>query len=339
MFDLAIICYLFLGGAGAGACLVAACLTLGVPGHVIGRQPNCPYRPLFASSFGLAALALALGIVFLIVDLGRFDRVLFLVLHPTATHIAVGSYALLVAFACSCVLALRWGGMIPLRRVWLVRGICVVGIAACVVVMLYTGLLLGGMESVSLWSGPWVPLLFVCSSASCGIALVVLGAVFSGAARDFSVVLRRLLACDAVLLAAEAACAVGLVIATLQGVSLGDALAAMQAGPAFEYSIFSVDRAVDFVFFDGLNATGRAGVLAAATLVGGTASWLFWIGFVGVGLVVPFVADIVLVRKGHSVQFGTLRAASVIALCVLVGGFALRFCLVQAGMQPALGIL
>lgn len=338
MFDLAIICYLFLGGAGAGACLVASCLTLGVPGDVVERRPDGPYRPLLSSSFGLAALLLALGIVFLVVDLGRFDRLLHLVLYPALTHIAIGSYALLTTFACAVVLALRWGGMIFFRRVWIVRGLCAAGIGSSAVAMLYTGLLLGGLGSVALWSGPWLPALFACSSASCGIALVVLGAVFSGAAGEFTVVLRRLLVCDAAIIAIEVACAAGLALAAFAGVPGKEALALL-ASVSADPSIVEGGQAAALLAARGMNATEQAGALGAAMLLAGEYAWAFWIVFAGAGIVVPFAVDVALARARESSRAVALRAASVAALCVLAGGFALRFCLVEAGALPSLGMM
>ncbi len=88
-----IVCYLFLGGTGAGACLVLAALGLLAPGELVavrgaggdgaGRRPAgahavlrppAAYRRLLAPGYRAAPVALALGMVCLLADVGRADR-------------------------------------------------------------------------------------------------------------------------------------------------------------------------------------------------------------------------------------------------------------------------
>ena len=67
-------------------------------------------------------------------------------------------------------------------------------------VAVYTGLLLSDMKAVSLWATPVLPLLFAVSSLSCGCAVVVGTACFSGTLSVFGSVLRQVANADAALL-------------------------------------------------------------------------------------------------------------------------------------------
>lgn len=74
---------------------------------------------------------------------------------------------------------------------------------------------------------------------------------------------------------------------------------------------------------------GDATVCAAYALIAGGLAWLFWGGLVTVGLVVPFVME-------RFVAYGNYRSQLVwIAAAVLLGGFIMRLCFVDAGLYDA----
>lgn len=66
---------------------------------------------------------------------------------------------------------------------------------------------------------------------------------------------------------------------------------------------------------------------ACARLVSGDLAWAFWIMLVGIGLVVPLILDGV----NRSRKTTIIYAAKGIA--VLVGGFFLRYCIMEAGVR------
>ena len=70
---------------------------------------------------------------------------------------------------------------------------------------------------------------------------------------------------------------------------------------------------------------GRARAPAAAALATGDLAPVFWGGVAAAGLVAPFVMERLLTHGNHRSQLLWIAAF------VLVGGLALRFCLVQAG--------
>ena len=320
VFGVEIVCYLFLGGTGAGDCFVLTVLGLLVPRNCLSVQQvdgmgDCgrtalsvprAYRVLFAPAFACALLALVLGMVFLLVDLGRVDRILLLITQPNPSHIVVGAYALAACVVLAGVLALVWGGVV--RRVGprALTALQVLTLACAAVVMAYTGLLLQSMRAVALWHSPWLPALFVLSSLSCGFALVVGAAQFSEAAGAFASVLSRSALADAGVIVAEALAAVAL---------LATVVHAAQAG--------------------GANGTTVAAAESVRQLACGVQAPLFWGGFVTLGLAIPLCIEVAgaMLHRLPSVAILGLAAS------VLVGGFALRWCIVNAGMHPALSVL
>ena len=299
MFDLPIIVYLFLGGTGAGSLVL-----LGVAEFVdVLRALRCARNTgsgaLLASgglpaewcrrSWGACSALLALGILCLLFDLGRPDRVEFLLTRPTLSSISVGAFALGASLVLAVCFALfEWLGT-PLRPA-VVLVLSGVGVAAGLVSATYTGALLQGMASVTLWRTPLLPVLFALSSLSCGAAVLCACIAFSQ--RDSALVslCDRILRVDAVLVVLEAACLAAFVSTGLAGTSSGE---------------------------------------AAWQLVVGDLSPVFWGGVVALAIVAPVVLGRCLTRENHPAQL--LRIAG----CALVGGFALRWCVVTVGLYDA----
>ena len=109
-----VVCYLFLGGTGAGLCLVLSVLGLLVPRSCLSTppgvhlHPSAAYRKLLGSGLVAAFVLLALGIVCLVADLGNAERMILLLVHPTASYLAVGSWALAACLALAAALGLAW---------------------------------------------------------------------------------------------------------------------------------------------------------------------------------------------------------------------------------------
>ena len=195
--------YIFLGGAGSGALLVL--------GSIEGLRTlsRCPRRlmllprELLGRAWGICFLALALGIVCLSLDLGRFDRLLVLAVSPQMTPISIGAvslaFALLLAgLGAACENFDRVALSIVTTRVFASAAIIVAAVA-----MSYTGVLLTEMASVVAWQTLLLPALFVLSSLSCGIALVIGAAAFVESRTSISGLLPGLLALDSAAIVAE----------------------------------------------------------------------------------------------------------------------------------------
>ena len=336
MFGELIVCYLFLGGIGAGVCAVLGVMGLLVPADAMRFGGICAtgvaltrgdlghgerecaegsfrirrnasvrtspaYMSLFAPTYACAILVLVLGMVCLLGDIGRIDRLLLLLLQPAPSYIAVGTYALTACVLIAAILSLFWGGILRSCPLWLLRLLGVLQILFAVLVMLYTGLMLSDMPSVPLWNTLWLPALFVASSLTCGMALVFAAAQLLGWGNVFVGVLRRLAVCDVLLTALE------LAIFVLFALTCVDMM-----GPA--------ESATEIA----------AATSASHLLTGDLAPWL-WGGFALCGVAMPLLLEVVSLRLKHWSPALTL----VVSVLVLMGAFAMRYCLVQAGMHPS----
>lgn len=168
-------CYLFLGGTGAGALAVLSVLECA---RMFRWRALVLPEEFFVRSWPVCAVSLAVGMLCLLVDLGRPDRLLNLVVSPQPSAIAVGTFALVVALACSAafsVLSLL-DGVWPRRAI--IVCLAVVGLAAGAITVAYTGVLLESLAAVLFWQTPLLPATFVLSSISCGIACAFLSAAF-----------------------------------------------------------------------------------------------------------------------------------------------------------------
>lgn len=326
MFGTLAICYLFLGGVGAGALAVCSVIDLawvrqpfGCAAYEQGPHVEPAARVI---DFGFAAgLALVVaGAVCLLVDLGRVDRALSLFLHPHPTMLSVGAYALTVLVLLSAfAVAVRFLYLpaVPRKAVAAVQ-IAIVTVG--VVVMLYTGLLLRSVQGVALWASLFVPALFVLSSASGGVAVVLVIALLVEqsdqllASERMALLRHWLVRVDAMVVAVEAVCAAG--------------------------------------FLLWAHASAHPGVAASfALLTSGNAAEAWWLGFCMCGLAVPFLAEVVCMALTRSARFGCGRAcwpkergvgtqrvrasalAAVAAVSVLIGVFCLRWSMVEAGVH------
>lgn len=218
------IAYLFLGGTGGGALAVCGLLSLLAPRSAVSARRLAPngrtvtlvmlvpksYRLLIGGGFGAASACLFVGSLALLADLGRPALATMLFTAPQPTLLNFGSYALVAGMAASLLLACAWGISSARWRFALVRALGVAGIVCGLSIALYTGLLLGGLSAVPLWSSAWLPALFVLSSLSCGLALLAIHACMTEVLDAFSTTLHRLLVCDASVIVLEALAAAGL---------------------------------------------------------------------------------------------------------------------------------
>lgn len=211
MLEDLVVWYLFLGGAGAGLLFALTILeslspqaTDGVHAEMSGRYvPREAYRRFFGPAYGAGMAAVLIGAVCLLLDLGRNDRALSIFLQPAPSFISVGAFALAFVLLLAAVLFAVWAFGIPsLTRttVSVVRICCMI---AALATMVYTGLFLSSMSAVPLWDSIWLPVLFVASALSTGLALLVSAVVLTGSSDEFETTLRRIQELDAAVIACE----------------------------------------------------------------------------------------------------------------------------------------
>lgn len=304
MFSALTVGYLFLGGAGAGACAVLSVLELATARqHAGGRTlaararagecvPSLGARmalnlalptEFFARAWPACLLLLAMGIACLVADVGRPDRLLALFASPHLTPLSIGTYALACSLACavafSCFSLLDT--LAPARAVTL--ALSLLGVVFGAVAAAYTGVLLQMLASVLAYQTLLLPLLFLLSSLSCGLGVAFASFAFVESRYPHTRALVSLARADSAVLVLEALCVAA---------------------------------------FAGRLAADAGTRLSAHALVMGDLSGSFWCGVVLVGLVVPFALEWFAAQGGEGHRTQLLWAAA----CVLAGGVALRLC-------------
>lgn len=204
-----IIAYLFLGGAGAGMLFVLSAMSLLAPRLVLdpdgfGRvRPDGMHVRLYGLGFCVAAVICVVAALCLVFDMARPDAILSLMFNPNPSVVTIGAYALGLCILLGAVLAAFWLAASGPRTA-VCRVVSALALVASLVVMTYTGLLLGIIPHAVFWQSPLVVVLFVVSSLSCGIALVMMAMTVFRLLPFFRFTVRRLFAVDAVLIVFEA---------------------------------------------------------------------------------------------------------------------------------------
>ena len=307
MLGLMIVCYLFLGGAGAGAIATASLVDLaavqarfGIDSCVSVDEASSEERSIvYTMAAGLAILML--GALCLLFDLGRIDRALSLFLSPTLSYISIGSFALVALITLAAVLVVVRFLYMPFISTGFVRVVEALAVAAALTVMLYTGLLLQSAGGVPSWDTPLVPVLFCLSSASCGMGIYVLSALFAEEPSALSRMIElRIARIDMAVIALE------------------------------------LIAAIAFVAF-GLSSSNPAASASARALVGESYAAIWWLGLMGCGLVFPLIVEGVYTIRRMRVRGPMPHVVlAVAAIGILVGGFCLRLGIVEAGLQRGL---
>ncbi len=288
MFSDSIIWYLFLGGGGAGAVTVLALADL-----LFGRWSKRPERGRLAWTQELSRPFFVRGYLFAggALVLGTLCLLLDLAHPERFLYVLVYPTASVLTFG-SYVLSAT---------------------VACTV----------ALGAVALFGSARTPLPLIkaleLAAAACGTATMVYTGVLLAQIGFVplwgSPLLPVLFTCSS--LSVGAAC-------TLAG-AWPEAAAKERLMRAFSHAdaaLIACEAAV-LVAYLALAAGAQGQGAAVEALLLGPDAWVFWIGFVGVGLVLPFALD---------VAFAATGASSLVAVAVpfvLVGGFFLRYCIVN----------
>ena len=214
--------------------------------------------------------------VCLLLDLGRLDRALDLFLNPSVTPLTFGSYALaLLALLGAAAAAVRFF-YLPFASRSAVAAIEVMAVVVAVAVMLYTGLLLQSIGGIAFWNSPFIPALFVLSSASSGVAIVLAASFFVEPDEWVAHVVRIIIRADIVLIVLEAVCVAAFILT--------------------------------------MAASTHSGVQESlAALIRGDMAPVWWLGFCLCGMAVPLVIETAGPRAQPGVQ-AAVAAVAVLVL-------------------------
>lgn len=170
MFSLLIVAYLFLAGSGCGAFLSVAVLSYRAR---FSASLARPLSEIVLPALVVSCVMIAIGLVCLVFDLGRPLLALSVLLYPFSSILSLGAWALLFCMLIFIVLIADNMGVVSLSA----KAAAVVEAAGCVVsvvVMVYSGLFLSTIWTIPFLASPFVVILFVLSSLSCGGGVILL---------------------------------------------------------------------------------------------------------------------------------------------------------------------
>jgi formate-dependent nitrite reductase membrane component NrfD len=304
-----IVSYLFLGGLSAGAFFASALATY------LQQNGNTQLQRIARWGAMLAPWPVSIGSALLIFDLGNWYRFYKLFAHfRIVSPMSIGAW-LLMLFTLVALLYL-WSWLEPeekgrlfaalpkplqgLRRFdrdlseWR-RSLALLGVPLSVGVGIYTGVLLGAVQSRPFWNTNLVAQLFLFSALSSGCAALIILLSMSKASLTPSE-FRFLYTLDVVLIMLEFAIVMPYLI---HG----------------ELSVEAVKRSLTLI-------------------LGGPFTIMFWVFFLGFGLLFPLgmeLWEMLPVLSGSGSLHYNRVTAFFAAFLVLTGGFLLRYIFVYAG--------
>lgn len=300
------IAYLFLGGVGAGCVCAASLLDLTIVKEPFGNAlymqgPSVnPSARIIDYAFAASFFLLLAGCSCLIFDLGRLDRIVYLFINPTQSWMTIGVYSLAILIVLGAFLAFVRFFYFPCISRGLVFICELAAIVLACVVMLYTGFLLDTLAGAALWRSSWLPLLFMLSSVSGGIAALGVISAFVFKDQRCVTMLRVCAIVDCVVILIEVIAAAGFL-------------------------------------FAAQNSDNPGAIAGAHNLTTGAQSIIWWVGFVICGIAFPLIAELIFVTNSKRFHnFCNILVAAGIA--VLIGVVCLRVSVVDAGemRDPAL---
>ena len=267
--------YLFGAGMGAGAFAFSGYLQL---------VPKFTESGVAVRGMWLGVVVTALSPAFLVWDLGkpmRFLRVLMNVAHSWLSRGAV----ILMTFCLVALITIVTG--FPTALVW-------ISIALALAVATYTGILLGSMLSRPLWNNSLLPMIFLTSALSTGIALLDVGGLATSATNS----------------------------------SMTSAFQATIANLRWAHAALLVVEIVMLYFFVNLSRSRSS--TSADMLTKGNLKYGFWIGILGAGVVGPLALIAISSPTSGAASNYLLLVGD---LGVLFGGFMLRRVILYVGTR------
>ena len=274
--------YLFLAGASAGAFLTSAFVEVKYPESVKMRVAGRIIAPIF----------LGIGLVMLMLDaeagLHNPLRFFWLIANPGSV-MTLGVYFICVFMPVALVSALLEVLKKPVPK-WLTW----VGIVFAFAVAVYTGFLLGVVKAFPLWNNAVLPILFVVSALSAGLAATSLVGLLVDRERFEQMWLIK---------------KSHVILSAIEMVVLATMLVIVSAG--------SVE-----------------GAASVYSLVAGQYAPAFWGGIVLLGLVAPFIIEgyPVFITKRVETSMTSMVVSVIGEAGVLVGGFMLRLLVVLSAL-------
>lgn len=285
--------YLFLAGLSAGAFLTSSYAARKYPNAVAVRVVGRIISPIL----------MGIGLLLLIFDAeaGLKDPLRFIYLFTNFRSImTIGTY-----FISFFMIAAAYMALMELLKKETSKIVEYIGMVFAVGTAIYTGFLIGVVGTVPLWNTAILPILFVVSAFSTGIAATMLVSVFFDK----------------------------------------KAVGKMVSVKKIHLSLMVLEVFLLFTMFFITASGNKSAAASVSNLLTGEYSLTFWLGLITIGLVLPIIiealellntnklthspAGLEVAASGSHSIYGTIFTESF----VLIGGFILRFLLLAAAVQ------
>lgn len=316
-----IIIYLWLAGMAGGAYFVTFLANL---------FSNQRYHHSKRVAAGLGLPFVILGVLMLVIDLGHPFRAWHLFTRfRIGSPMSVGSWLLLLWAILASVLFLKWWLDININRIKVRRLSKVIGVLArldkwvsildwvtfilSILLIAYTGVLLSAGSS-PLWSSTvLLPVLFVASAISTGIAVINIAG--SLGIREISHELISKL------------CKASMIVCTVEILALGALFLLMSDAGLGITTVYAKEiSSVSLPVYEGSQLYS---IQTLNSILWGPLSFAFWGGVMLVGLVLPLGIESSMMLR--SVEKPTREVVIILGLMVLIGGLILRAVIVFGG--------
>jgi formate-dependent nitrite reductase membrane component NrfD len=284
--------YLFLGGLAAGTLCVSA---------VINLLTKDRFKKTIRFGAWAGTILLILGVLLLLIDLTMPMRgiLLWKSFVNLDSWMAFGAWFLFAGIIFAGIYALSGTGWITRKIRFLSKlqsVLAVIIIPVSIGIAIYTGILLGVLVSHPLWNTWLLPALFTVSALDTGVALVSGYATLRESKEQAGLFkLKRTLEISTVIL-------------------------------------IVLEVIVLAIFLATVSSSGDVANTSVQILTSGQLSLYFWILFIGLGLAIPLIVSAVLIMR-HEIAEKTRNALPLVAISLcLVGGCALRFLILLAGL-------
>lgn len=142
------------------------------------QQQTDAFDTLKSRCYAVGFVMMGVAALCLLLDLGRPQLAYLLFVRPTFSILSFGSFTLLISLVVGAFLTAANLLYLPFVHARARKVAEVVCLAVSLAMMVYTGVYVGWVEAVALWSGWTVPVLFTLSSLSAGLSTVFIASAF-----------------------------------------------------------------------------------------------------------------------------------------------------------------
>jgi polysulfide reductase chain C len=254
-------------------------------------------------AFPIAAFLVIAGYCSQLADLGRKRMTHLAFLRPSSSWVSRGTIVITIFLILDLIHigTLFWPATLLQATPALHLWLGSIASLFAVFTLIYTGLLLRAASPIPLWHTSFVPVLFLISGISTGIMAIALSL-------------------------------------SAYGLSTGTTLGQMLTLLA-RYNMFIIVIEAIFIFFY-LWRMHRLTVARASAqmMIRGSLAALFWGGLVVVGLVMPFIAELLKAYLAIADPATMLVLTIIATIPGLAGGFILRHIIIAAGVRNPLNV-